>query len=131
MFETSFINKAKGVKMSSIATARTSVPSVSFKLSRRGRRIRSVVILALLISGFNLFAQISSGAQATDTSLSASSVSKNVEYVSVRSGDTLWTMAGDLAPNSDPREWIKQVVWLNSLSSIDLVAGQRLAIPQR
>jgi len=131
MFETSFINKAKGVKMSSIATARTSVPSVSFKLSRRGRRIRSVVIVALLISAFNIFAQISSGAQATNSSLSATSVTQSVEYVSVRSGDTLWTMAGTYAPNSDPREWIKQVVSLNSLSSIDLLAGQRLAVPKR
>ena len=117
--------------MSSIATTRSSVPTSNFKLSQRARRVRSVVILALLISAFNLFAQFVSGAQASNESVSASSVSKSVDYVSVRSGDTLWTMAQTYAPNSDPREWINQVVSLNSLSSVDLIAGQRLAVPKR
>lgn len=122
--------------MSSTATATHSVRSGNLlatkpALSRNGRRIRSVLILALLITGFNVFAQFSTGAQATNQTVSVSSAAQGIHYISIRSGDTLWTLAQTYAPNTDPREWINRVVSLNSLSSIDLVAGQRLAVPKR
>lgn len=129
--------KEKGTKMTSYAIASNSAPVARTaavvsrpRLSRKARRVRSVVLLALVITGFNMFAQYSSGAQASNQAVSASAVSASVHYVSVRSGDTLWTLAETYAPNSDPREWIDKVVSLNNLSSIDLVAGQRIAVPK-
>jgi LysM repeat protein len=132
-----FETEPKGTKMTSYAivsspaqVARTASAVSRPRLSRKARRVRSVVLLALVITGFNMFAQYSSGAQASNQAVSSSAVSASVHYVSVRSGDTLWTMAETYAPNSDPREWIDKVVSLNNLSSIDLVAGQRIAVPK-
>ena len=95
-------------------------------LSRKARLLRTALLLAVLITGVNLFVQYTSGAQATDQSVNTAS---QIKYVSVRSGDTLWSLAQTYAPKTDPREWINQVVSLNNLSSIDLVAGQRIALP--
>lgn len=119
--------------MTSISSSRSvyaSAPASATGMSRNARRVRSVVILVLLITAFNLFAQYTSGAQATNQSVSASTATNTVHYVSVRSGDTLWTLAQTYEPNGDPRDWIDRVVSLNNLSSIDLVAGQRIAVPK-
>ena len=114
---------------SKLAPSQLSVRTPTVKsrgLSRRGRLLRTAVLLALLITGVNLFVQYTSGAQATNQAVHAAS---QIKYVSVRSGDTLWSLAQTYAPKTDPREWINQVVSLNNLSSIDLVAGQRIALP--
>ncbi|MCU1412125.1 MAG: hypothetical protein JWR04_2832, partial [Rhodoglobus sp.] len=37
------------------------------------------------------------------------------EYVTVESGQTMWHLAEDLAPQSDPREVIAQIVQFNQL----------------
>jgi len=110
--------------MSTIVTAQP-----RFTLSRKARLVRTAVLLALLITGINLFVQFATGAQASNSSVSAKVATANLHYVSVRSGDTLWSLAQAYAPNQDPREWINQVVEINNLQSIELMAGQRIAIP--
>ncbi len=50
-------------------------------------------------------------------------------YVTVQYGDSLWSLANVYAPNSDPRDWIAEVVLLNALSSVDLTPGQQIALP--
>jgi hypothetical protein len=52
-----------------------------------------------------------------------------LESVTVFSGQSLWQIAEDLAPQSDPREFIADVVALNGLPSAELRAGQQLDIP--
>jgi LysM repeat protein len=51
------------------------------------------------------------------------------EYVTVESGQSLWQVAESLAPGADPREVIDAIVSLNGLESVDVYAGQELAIP--
>jgi len=46
--------------------------------------------------------------------------------VTVRSGDTLWSIAGRVAPNRDPRDEIARLQQLNHLQGVDLAAGQVL-----
>lgn len=46
--------------------------------------------------------------------------------VTVRSGDTLWSIAGRVAPNRDPRAEVAHLQQLNHLSDVDLAAGQVL-----
>lgn len=46
--------------------------------------------------------------------------------VTVRSGDTLWSIAGRVAPNRDPRAEVARLQQLNHLSDVDLAAGQVL-----
>jgi hypothetical protein len=55
--------------------------------------------------------------------------SADFEYVTISSGQTLWALAEQLAPNADPQDWMQEVVNLNGLTSTDLKPGQRLALP--
>jgi hypothetical protein len=47
----------------------------------------------------------------------------------VMPGETLWGIAGEVAPNADRRETVAQIIELNSLDSADVAAGQRLSVP--
>ena len=54
-----------------------------------------------------------------------------VTFVTVEPGQSLWSIAERIAPNTDPREWIRQVMTLNAMQGADVVAGQRLVLPQK
>jgi hypothetical protein len=62
-------------------------------------------------------------------SFAGSQEAGELEYVTVQYGDSLWSLANVYAPNSDPRDWIAEVVLLNALSSVDLTPGQQIALP--
>lgn len=49
----------------------------------------------------------------------------------VREGDTLWSIASALAPESDPREVIDEIERFNPRASSFLVPGQILIVPSR
>lgn len=51
------------------------------------------------------------------------------EYVVAEPGDSLWSLASRVAPESDPRDVIYDMKRLNQLEQSDLVIGQELAIP--
>jgi LysM repeat protein len=44
-------------------------------------------------------------------------------------GETLWGIAGEVAPGVDRRETVAQIMELNDLASAEVRAGQRLAVP--
>lgn len=94
----------------------------SFKLSRRGKQVRTAILLAIIITGANAFI---STANATDTSANVS-----YQYVTVHSGESLWAIAEKYAPNTDPRDFIAEVVSLNQLKTSAVEPGQRIALPQ-
>ena len=98
-----------------------------FRLSRRGRQIRTAVVLALLITGGNAVAQFNS-AQASGTS---TITQVHFKYATVRSGESLWQLAERYAPNQDPRDFIADVVSLNQLKSSEVTPGQRIALPNK
>ncbi|MFM6939155.1 MAG: hypothetical protein ACKOUD_00820, partial [Rhodoluna sp.] len=56
-------------------------------------------------------------------------VTANFTYVTIHSGESLWQLAGELAPNEDRRDWIAKVVDLNALTTADVTPGQRIALP--
>lgn len=94
------------------------------RLTRRGRAVFTTLaalpfVVAAMLVGLN-----GGGAAATGTSPDAT-----FEWVTVSSGESLWDLAADVAPEEDPREFAAQVVALNQLASSDVHAGQRLAIP--
>ena len=95
------------------------------RLSIKARRVRAAVLLAVVITAASQFGQFA-GAQATNKS--AANIGA-IHYVSVRTGDTLWSLAQTYAPNTDPREWISQVTTINNLGGAGVWAGQRIAIP--
>lgn len=50
--------------------------------------------------------------------------------VTVKSGDTLWAVAGDVAPGADPRVTVEQIMELNGLRSAgDIHPGDLLVVP--
>ena len=49
--------------------------------------------------------------------------------VVVRSGDTLWSIARDVAPEEDPRAVVDAIVELNGLHDVDLLPGAELQLP--
>ena len=49
--------------------------------------------------------------------------------VVVEPGDTLWSIAQEVAPEEDPRAVVDALVELNGLDSVDLLPGARLQLP--
>ena len=111
-----------GSTISGFAPRRSATPRL--RMTKRGRSVLTVIIAAPLVIGAMFFGL--NGGQAT-ASLDGSDVA--FQYVTVSSGETLWQLAGELAPTADPREVIDQIVQLNQLSSPDVFSGQELAIP--
>ncbi|MCW3494049.1 LysM peptidoglycan-binding domain-containing protein [Microbacterium sp. SSM24] len=96
------------------------------RLTVRGRRVLATVaalpaiiaIAVAMISGGSALASRDTGAPAG-----------SFETVTVSYGDSLWTIAEEVAPQSDPRDVVDAIVRLNALEGVTLQAGQSLAIP--
>jgi len=48
--------------------------------------------------------------------------------VTVRPGDTLWSIAGEVAPGRDPRQVVQRLREVNHLSTVALTPGQTLKV---
>jgi hypothetical protein len=94
-------------------------------LTRRGRRLVTLLIaIPLALAAF--FAVVSTGqAAATD---GAATTDSSLVWITIESGETLWSLAQQIAPTKDPRDVIADIVSLNQLHS-DLQPGQRIALP--
>jgi Tfp pilus assembly protein FimV len=94
------------------------------RLNAKGRRFvrQATVLIVATTAAISFF----SGQAATAGS---TAVKANFTYVTIHSGESLWQLAAQLAPNQDRRDWIAKVVDLNALTSADVVPGQRIALP--
>lgn len=101
-----------------------SAPSPRLRLTSRGRGVLTFLAATPLVVAAFLFALNGGGATA---SLTGSD--EPFQYVTVASGQTMWQIAEEIAPRSDPRDVIAQLVQFNQLSGPDIYAGQELAIP--
>ena len=96
------------------------------RLTRRGR----VVFTSLAAAPFiGVAAWI--GINAMPAVATSSSSSVVFEYATVESGQSLWQLAASIAPESDPRDVVADVMRLNQLDSSTVSPGQRLAIPEQ
>jgi LysM domain len=90
------------------------------------------IMVALLVAGLSL--AVAGAAQATghaaSHAASQSGIGSNLIQVVVRPGQSLWSVAENADPNSDPRLVIQQIAQLNVLTSDTLMAGQRLWVPR-
>ena len=97
------------------------------RLTVRGRRILAalaalpaVVALSLaVISGGSALASRDSGAP-----------TGSFATLTVASGDSLWSIAEQVAPGADPRDVVDAIVRLNALDGVTVSAGQQLSIPE-
>ncbi|GAA3206742.1 LysM peptidoglycan-binding domain-containing protein [Microbacterium terregens] len=96
------------------------------RLTPRGRRILAalaalpaVVALSLaVLSGGSALANLDDGAPAG-----------TFATLTVASGESLWSIAEQVAPGADPRDVVDAIVRLNALDGVVVSAGQRLSIP--
>ena len=93
-------------------------------LTRRGRRVIAFLLALPLVIAVLCVAVSASNAAASSSATSDSSLT----WITVESGETLWSLANDLAPTKDPRDVIAEIVSLNQLHS-ELQPGQHIAIP--
>jgi hypothetical protein len=69
-------------------------------------------------------------ADAAGSGTPASSVYHSLRSVVVEPGQSLWSIAAQDEPASDPRSVIQQIVDLNALSGTSVQPGQRLWLPR-
>lgn len=95
------------------------------RLTTRGRRVLLALAAVPLAVGIGIAAV--SGGSAIASGESVGTVS--FETVTVMPGDTLWSIASEVAPAADPRDVISAIENLNVLGGGSLQIGQELAIP--
>lgn len=94
------------------------------RVTTRGRRVLTVLIVVPLLAVIAAFALNGGGATASNETVP-------LTYVSVQQGESLWQLAQQIAPSVDPRDVISDILTLNALDNSQVVAGQRLAIPSQ
>ena len=105
-----------------MATGRTRL-----RLTRRGRVVFTSLAAVPLVAAA-LAVALNGGIAAAESSTGGGVVTA-FDYVTIQSGQSLWQLAEDIAPTSDPREVIAEIVNLNQLPSDSVQPGQRLALP--
>lgn len=93
-------------------------------LTRRGRLVFLVAFVAVGIAVMLALTGLVGGA-AAGTAPSA----PVTRTVVVQPGQTLWSIAGEVAPGVDRRDTIARIVELNALPSTSVSAGARIAVP--
>ena len=100
-------------------------PATRLRLTARGRSVLLALAAVPLAIGI-AFAAISGGSAVASGEDVATAT---FETVTVMPGDTLWSIAEGIAPESDPRDVIGEITRLNMLQGGALQIGQELAIP--
>ena len=100
------------------------------RLTRRGKvvfiGIPLMLLTALLLS---LVGFLNAPAKAADSTADLA-LTRTVS-VTVQAGQSLWAIAGTVAPERDPRDVIADIVQLNNLSAGSVVPGQELFVPTK
>jgi hypothetical protein len=107
--------------------ARGQAAAVPLRLTRRGRVVVAVAT-ALLLAVLSLV--IAASAQATNHPLPSGGARQHLTQVTVRPGQSLWSVAENADPGADTRAVIQQIVELNGLTGDVVFAGQRLWVPR-
>ena len=101
-------------------------------LTRRGR-IVFTTLAAIPLAAVALALALNGGIAAAEGAHAGAAAVADVttvfDYVTIQSGQSLWQLAETIAPTSDPRDVIAEIVSLNQLPSENVQPGQRLALP--
>lgn len=108
----------------SARTGRTSGKHGAVRLTRRGRVVAVLVFLAVALA-----AMVAMGGLATATQ--DSGTPERVQMIEVQRGDTLYGIAGEVAEPGKVQEMVYKIKRMNSLPSVAISEGQRLAVPTR
>ena len=111
--------------LASVSFARAGA-STRLRLTVRGRRVLATIAALPAIAAIAI-AMVSGGSALA--SRDAGAAAGSFVTVTVSSGDSLWSIAEEIAPAADPRDVVDAIVRLNALDGATLQAGQSLAIP--
>lgn len=103
------------------------VVGTRLRLTARGRRVLAAltaIAVSALVTALVLF-----GAGQAQAGVGEGAPQDTFLTITVVPGDSLWSIAGRVAPTVDPRDVVDDIKRLNALDGADLNAGQRLAIP--
>lgn len=92
------------------------------RLTRRGRVVVTLLMLALVMVAATFFGGRSAASGESGTPV-------RTRTVVVDQGDTMWGIAAQVAHGRDIREVIHDIEELNALPGPELVEGQRIAVP--
>ena len=121
-------SRAQQGAAAAVSGGRTKQPPL--RLTRRGRFVFfgvPLILLAAFILSFSGF--LNAPAKAAD-SADQLSVTPTVS-VTVQPGESLWAIAGSVAPERDPRDVVADIVQLNNLDAARVMPGQRLFVPSK
>ncbi len=111
-------------------------PSAGVCLTRRGRLARTLLVLSLSIvlgAGFAMKAGAGDSAGGSGAlsaaKINGSSDAKSYVVVTVAAGETLWSLASQMADGGDVQALVAEIASANSLSGVDVEAGQKLRVP--
>lgn len=97
------------------------------RLTRRGRLLfvglPLMLLAALLVTTLGLF-----NSPATASTENPSTTTSNVSYT-VRSGDTVWNVAGVIADGRDTRDVVQSIMDMNGLETSVIQVGQQILLP--
>jgi len=97
-------------------------PGAAVHLTRRGRALLLVALVAMLYAAFAV------GRANTEAAVTVEAAPALVQ-TTVQRGDTLWAVARRIAPDRDPRPVVEQLRRLNDLPTAGLQVGQQLLLP--
>ncbi|MHA7222678.1 LysM peptidoglycan-binding domain-containing protein [Arthrobacter sp. RHLT1-20] len=100
------------------------------RLTRRGRFVFfgiPLILLAALILSFSGFLNAPAKASESAAELRLTPAVS----VTVQPGESLWAIAGTVAPERDPRDVVADILQLNNLEAARVVPGQTLFVPSK
>jgi hypothetical protein len=88
-----------------------------------------VILLVLVAAGVALMMALTGlvGGAAAGTG----STRPATHTIVVQPGQTLWSIARDVAPDADRRDMIARIIQLNALPASGVSAGERIVVPTR
>lgn len=98
-------------------------PALPVHLTRRGRALLVVALVALLSAAFCV------GRSASQAATAQGPVPP-LPQTTVQTGDTLWSVAKRAVPGRDPRDVVARIRELNHLQGAALRVGQQLVLPR-
>lgn len=105
-------------------------PSAGVCLTRRGRLARTLLVLSLsVVLGAGFAMNAGAGDSLSAAKINGSSDAKSYVVVTVASGETLWSLASQMADGGDVQALVAEIASANSLKGVDVTAGQKLRIP--
>jgi LysM domain len=94
------------------------------RMTKRGRAVLLSLVATPVVVAALAFGIGAGGATATSSSTP-------LAKVTVVGGETLWSVAKQIAPNADPRDVISDIMSVNRLGTADIYPGEQLSIPAR